>query len=100
MLSTLNGGVTSTRGAAVSVEPVTAMLPVAPVSVHSAGAPFSGARVGQVLFGRAGVVAIWVTDAALGFGVSVLVEHAERASSETAAAATDTGAIRRGEFTS
>ena len=45
---TLNGAVTVTRGAAVSVEPVTATLPVAPLRVHS-GAPLSpGAWVGQL----------------------------------------------------
>jgi hypothetical protein len=53
---TLNGAVTSTRGAAVSVEPVTATLPVAPVSVHSGVPPSPGAAVGQVLFAGAGSV--------------------------------------------
>ena len=51
---TLKGAVTSTRGAAVSVEPVTATLPVAPVSVHSGATPLPGAAVGQVLFAVAG----------------------------------------------
>jgi hypothetical protein len=46
---TLNGDVTSTRGADVSVEPVTATLPVAPLSVHSGVATLPGAAVGQVL---------------------------------------------------
>jgi hypothetical protein len=46
---TLNGAVTSTRGAAASVEPVTATLPVAPVSVHSGAPPLPGAAVGQRL---------------------------------------------------
>jgi hypothetical protein len=53
---TLNGAVTSTRGAAVSVEPVTATLPVAPVSVHSGVPPLPGAAVGQALSAVAGPV--------------------------------------------
>jgi hypothetical protein len=51
---TLNGVVTVTRGAAVSVEPVTATLPVAPVSVHSGATPSAGAAVGQPLSAVAG----------------------------------------------
>ena len=51
---TLNGVVTVTRGAAVSVEPVTATLPVAPLRVQS-GVPLSaGAWVGQLLSAVAG----------------------------------------------
>jgi hypothetical protein len=53
---TLNGVVTLTRGAAVSVEPVTATLPVAPVSVHSGATPSAGADVGQPLSAVAGAV--------------------------------------------
>ncbi len=61
---TLNGGVTVTRGASASVEPVTATLPVAPGSVHS-GAPLpSGAAVGQVLPAVAGSAGLGV-DASL-----------------------------------
>jgi hypothetical protein len=51
---TLNGDVTVTRGAAVSVEPVTATLPVAPLRVHSGVPPSPGAWVGQLLSGVAG----------------------------------------------
>jgi hypothetical protein len=51
---TLNGDVTVTRGAAVSVEPVTAMLPVAPLRVHSGVPPSPGAWVGQLLPAVAG----------------------------------------------
>jgi hypothetical protein len=51
---TLNGDVTVTRGAAVSVEPVTAMLPVAPLRVHSGVPPSPGAWVGQPLSAVAG----------------------------------------------
>jgi hypothetical protein len=53
---TLNGAVTLTSGAAVSVEPVTATLPVAPVSVHSGVPPSPGAAVGQVAAAVAGSV--------------------------------------------
>jgi hypothetical protein len=58
---TLNGAVTSTRGAVVSVEPVTATLPVVPVSVHSGVPPLPGAAVGQALFAVAGSVGAGVT---------------------------------------
>ena len=45
---TLNGVVTVTRGAAVSVEPVTATLPVDPLRVHSGAPPSPGAWMGQL----------------------------------------------------
>ena len=45
---TLNGAVTVTRGAVVSVAPVTAILPVVPASVQSGVPPLGGAAVGQV----------------------------------------------------
>ena len=51
---TLNGVVTVTRGAAVSVEPVTATLPVAPLRVQSGVPPSPGAWVGQLLSAVAG----------------------------------------------
>ncbi|GAB1813346.1 hypothetical protein MUNTM_23850 [Mycobacterium sp. MUNTM1] len=44
---TLNGAVTFTSGAVVSVDPVTATLPVVPLSVQSGVAPFCGAAVGH-----------------------------------------------------
>src|ERR1700730_13495503 len=44
---TLNGVVTFTRGAVVSVDPVTATLPVVPASVQSGVPPFGGAAVGH-----------------------------------------------------
>jgi hypothetical protein len=44
---TLNGVVTFTRGAVVSVDPVTATLPVVPANVQSGVPPFGGAAVGQ-----------------------------------------------------
>jgi hypothetical protein len=44
---TLNGAVTTTLGAVVSVDPVTATLPVVPASVQSGVPPFGGAAVGQ-----------------------------------------------------
>jgi hypothetical protein len=58
---TLNGAVTSTRGAVLSVEPVTATLPVAPVSVHSGVPPSPGDAEGQVLSAVAGSVEPGVT---------------------------------------
>lgn len=44
---TLNGAVTVMTGAAVSVEPVTATLPVAPVKVHSGVPALVGAAAGH-----------------------------------------------------
>ena len=44
---TLKGAVTLTRGAVVSVDPVTATLPVVPASVQSGAPPFCGAAVGH-----------------------------------------------------
>jgi len=46
---TLNGAFTVTTGAAVSVDPVTATLPVVPDSVHSGAPPFAGAAIGHGL---------------------------------------------------
>jgi hypothetical protein len=51
---TLKGAATVTRGATVSVEPVTATLPVAPLRVHSGVPPSPGAWVGQLLSAVAG----------------------------------------------
>ena len=54
-----------TRGAVISVEPVTATLPVAPVRVHSGVPPSPGAAVGHALAAVAGSVGpgviAWVT---------------------------------------
>lgn len=62
---TLKGAVTLTRGAAVSVEPVTATLPVAPVRLQSGVPPSPGAAVGHALAAVAGSVGpgviAWVT---------------------------------------
>lgn len=58
---TLNGPSTVTEGAAVSVDPMTAMLPVAPDSVHS-GVPPAGAGV----LGQPSDVAVGWTAGALG----------------------------------
>lgn len=44
---TLNGVVTLTRGAVVSVDPVTATLPVVPARVQSGAPPLCGAAVGH-----------------------------------------------------
>ena len=54
---TLKGAVTATTGAAVSVDPVTATLPVTPGNVHSGVPGLAGAAVGQVASGPAA----WVT---------------------------------------
>ena len=51
---TLKGCVTVINGAALSVEPVTATLPVAPLSVQSGVPPSPGAWVGQLLSAVAG----------------------------------------------
>ena len=51
---TLNGCVTVINGAALSVEPVTATLPVAPLRVQSGVPPSPGAWVGQLLSAVAG----------------------------------------------
>jgi hypothetical protein len=56
-----------TRGATVSVDPVTATLPVVPVRVHSGGPLPSGAAVGQALSAVAG---------AAGFGDASLMAGA------------------------
>ncbi len=53
---TLNGAVTLTSGAAVSVDPMTATLPVVPGSVHSGVPPLAGAAVGHPPNGVAGSV--------------------------------------------
>jgi hypothetical protein len=51
---TLKGCVTLINGAALSVEPVTATLPVAPLRVQSGVPPSPGAWVGQLLSAVAG----------------------------------------------
>ena len=51
---TLKGCVTVINGAALSVEPVTATLPVAPLRVQSGVPPSPGAWVGQALSAVAG----------------------------------------------
>jgi hypothetical protein len=53
---TLNGAVTVILGAVVSVDPVTATLPVVPETVHSGAPAFCGAAVGQVLAAGVGAV--------------------------------------------
>jgi hypothetical protein len=63
--ATLNGAVTVTTGAAVSVDPVTATLPVAPGKVHSGVPGFAGGVVGHVLSGPAAWVTVDATAGAL-----------------------------------
>ena len=96
VVATSKGGVMSTRGAVVSVDPVTATLPTVPFSVHSGAPVLSGANEGQALAGDAGVVAIWVTDAELGDDVSVFDEQPESIVTRAAAlAARAMGVVRR-----
>lgn len=66
---TLNGAVTLTTGAAVSVDPVTATLPVAPGNVHCGVPASAGGVVGHVLSGPAA----WVTVEATAGAVAVLL---------------------------
>jgi hypothetical protein len=103
---TLNGPFTSTRGAAVSVDPVTATLPVAPGSVQSALPPASGAAVGHEL---AAAFAVSVTEDATTSateddvvveGLSVSELHAASVTTSDAAQATSAAEEdRREEFT-
>jgi hypothetical protein len=68
-------------GAAASVDPVTATLPVVPGSVHSGAAPLAGAAVGQLL------VAIWVTgDPVTAEAAGELADDADVSGSEPQAA--------------
>jgi hypothetical protein len=90
---TLNGAVTLTSGAAVSVDPVTATLPVAPGTVHSGVPPVAGAAVGQPLNGAAGSVtedvATSATDGDVADAGSVVSEpHAASVIANDAAQAT------------
>ena len=85
---TLKGVFTLMYGAVVSVEPVTATLPVAPSSVHSGAPPSAGGAVGHVLAaaGVAGVCAgVWVSvmeNGSAGAAEDVLVDD-EAAESES-----------------
>lgn len=74
---TLNGVSTLTSGAVVAVDPLTATLPVAPVSVHSGVAPLCGRAIGHGLGGAA--VSVTEDDTLSTVppaGVSVLELHA------------------------
>jgi hypothetical protein len=77
---TLNGAVTFTTGAAESVDPVTAMLPVVPFSVHSGAPPLVGAAVGQLAEAGASGTAVeansGMADDALAEDVSAPEPHA------------------------
>lgn len=92
----MNGDVTVTIGALVSVEPATAMLPVAPVKVHSGAVPSAGAVVGQV-----SVEDLFTDDAgAAGEEVSDFDPQAEIVTANAAAKArTARGDDSRGGFT-
>lgn len=101
---TLNGAETLTLGAVVSVEPVTAILPVAPVNDHSGVTPPAGAAVGQVLSAVAGRVGLCVTASEVTgvVGAGVVLSELHAASVMTADAAQATSATEeypRKEFT-
>ena len=101
---TLNGTDTLTLGAAVSVEPVTATLPVAPVNDHSGVPPSPGAAVGQVLSAVAGTVGLGVTASevtgVLGDVVVLSELHAASVMTADAAQATSvTEGYKREKFT-
>ena len=92
---TLNGAVTVTLGAVVSVDPVTATLPVVPDVVHSGVPAFCGAAVGHVLAAGADVA----TGATAGLladeaddvdAVGLSDPHAERDRTKDAAQAAST----------
>ena len=95
---TLNGVSTLTSGAVVAVDPLTATLPVAPVSVHSGVVPLGGIDVGHGLAGA-------VTDddtlsTELADDVSVFEPHAASIMvSDVAQAAMTTDFETRDEFT-
>jgi hypothetical protein len=106
---TLNGAVTVILGAAVSVEPVTPTLPVAPLSVHSGVPPPPGAWLGQLLSAAAGWVGagdmgpvkagtLIEADDALGDGLSEL-HAASIMTADPAQAARASGEVIRKEFT-
>ncbi|BBY66891.1 hypothetical protein MHEL_51340 [Mycolicibacterium helvum] len=101
---TVKGVVTFTTGAAVSVDPVTATLPVAPGKVHSGVPAFAGGVVGHVASGPAA----WVTEDATAGAVEVLLAdgvlvsepHAVNVRAiDAAQAARATAEGTRGEFT-
>ena len=109
---TLNGAVTLTLGAVVSVEPLTDTLPVVPGSVHSGVPAFCAMAVGQV--SAAGGVSAEddavisvaeepvasTADDVLADRVSFPEPHAvTTASKEATEATTATEEDRRGEFT-
>ena len=101
---TLKGDVTVTFGAVVSVDPVTATLPVVPGTVHSGTAPFPGAAVGHVLAAGVGSeVATWLTEGVLADEADddvVSDPHPARVrATEAAQAASTADEVIRQEFT-
>lgn len=90
---TLNGASTLTTGAVVSVDPVTATLPILPACVHSGLPAFAGAAVGQLLASVAvlvteGAAVGSATDVSVADGVSAFEPHAASVMAKTAAHAT------------
>jgi hypothetical protein len=102
---TLNGPSTLTSGAAASVDPVTATLPVAPDSVHSGVPSLAGAAVGHALASVAvsameGGVNTSETEDELAAGGFVSEPHAASVTMNDAAQATSaTEEGTREEFT-
>jgi len=74
-------------GAAASVEPATATLPVVPSSVHSGAVSAAGAEVGQELDGEAVSVEAFCTEDWLADEESLSVPHAARGRTREAAQA-------------
>lgn len=99
--ATLNGPSTVTEGAAVSVDPMTATLPVVPGSVHSGAPPGWGAAAGQALAGSVtDDVTTSATDGELDDVVSASEPHAASATtSDAAQEASATDEDRREDFT-
>src|SRR5690625_3930073 len=94
---TLNGASTTTLGAAVSVEPVTATLPVAPGRVHSGATSASGAAVGQVESSAAVLVIAGALPGALTVAESGSEPHALRLRASTVRPAAAVRAVRTGK---
>jgi hypothetical protein len=78
---TLNGASTVTSGAAISVDPATATLPVAPGSVHSGAVPSFAASVGHGVTVVGGAMTVDVTTSATD---GVLVDDASLAAPQPA----------------
>lgn len=81
--ATLNGAVTLTLGAAVSVEPETATFPVLPASVHSGVPAPCGAAVGHPLVVAGGSAGADLASVSEPHATSVTTNEAAQAASAT-----------------